>query len=199
MPPRPARLTAFPLLEIAAGARWYRVHHRRHSPWWYSSSPGRFNLRPPRGTLNLASTAEAAAREMLGPALVGGRRIPITQVSGLSVTCLRLPRTSVADLLDARAPMFGVVAGDMAAPRHDAYELTRAWAEAFDVAGFGGLRSRSRFGAGEDPQCLYLFGEAGEHETGAIGRALRLRGLIEEQMGLDIDPVLDSSELVVED
>ena len=195
----PASYVDFPAYAVEGATAWHRVHHRRHSPWWYSCAPGRFNLREPRGTLNTASSPETAVREMLGPRLVGSRRIPGVQVAGLLVTPLEPGPLRVADLLSGRAARYGAVAGDMSAPREDAYALTRAWAKALDEAGFDGVRSRARFGAGSCPECLYVFGPAGEHEAGASGESLKVPALLEREMDLAVDPVLDSADLVMED
>ncbi|MCP3424597.1 hypothetical protein NBM05_00730 [Rothia sp. AR01] len=87
----------------------------------------------------------------------------------------------------------------MSAPREDAYALTRDWAGAFDEAGFDAVRSRSRFGAGETPLCLYVFGPAGEHEGGPAEEHARLGAFLEDELGLAVDPVPHSVDLVVKD
>src|SRR5699024_10181743 len=43
-----------------------------------------------------------------------------------------------------------------------------AWARVLDQAGHHGIRARSRCGAGEAPQCLYVFGTAGVHALGTV-------------------------------
>ncbi|MCP3424596.1 hypothetical protein NBM05_00725 [Rothia sp. AR01] len=103
-PGAPELYADFPAHLTADGDRWYRVHRREHSPWWYSCSPGRFNLRAPRGTLNTASDPSCAAREMLGPRLVGGHRVPGAHVAGLVITALSLRRCAPPTCSPAARP-----------------------------------------------------------------------------------------------
>ncbi|WP_269928476.1 RES family NAD+ phosphorylase [Kocuria massiliensis] len=198
-PGAPELYVDFPARKITAATTWWRVHRSHHSPWWFSSTPGRFNLHAPHGTLNLAQSPSTAAREALGPRLVGSRAIPAVDVADMRVTPLALNPAVVADLAAQTAPQFGIVLADITAPMHDAYKLTRAWAEAFRQAGFGGLTSRSRFAAGSHNACLYLFGPAGEHPVGDTPEAAReLTRILTEELGLAVDPLPKDRDLNID-
>lgn len=163
-----ADYAAFPTCQHQNGSRWYRAHHEAHSPWWFSSTPGRYNLTRPRGTLNAGDTDQTALREMLGPVLLGTPDIPETAVDGVMISCLQVPGLTVADFLHPAASSFGVLTGDAAGPMEESNALTRAWARVLDQAGHHGIRARSRCGAEEAPQCLYVFGTAGVHALGTV-------------------------------
>lgn len=196
-PPDPTRdYRDFPAAEVPAGARWFRAHGA-HSPWWYSCAVGRFNLHDPRGTLNLASSATTAAREALGAVLTADNGVHSSQLADRWVSGLDVPAARVADLTAEGAIAYGLVPGDVSGPLRD-YTVTRQWAHQWDTAGFEGVRSRSRFGAGADPRCLFLFGPAGEHETGRTQTRVPLREVLETTPGLRIDPKPPTADMVVD-
>lgn len=178
-----------------AGLRRSRAHGVR-SPWYFSNTPGRFNLESPRGTLNTASSKEVAVREFLGIVLVGDPVIPASLISDRWVSDLELPEIEAADFMAGSA--FGVVPGDVTAPMDDGYVTTRAWATAMDVAGFGGIKSRSRFGAGENPTCLYVFGDEGQHVLGRIHEKKTMRAIIKTMHGYTVDSIPASGTLIVD-
>lgn len=182
--------------------RWFRVHARNYSPWYFASARGRFDLPEPRGTLNTASAPEVAVRESLGSVLVGTRVIPESAVAGRRVSSLELPALRVADYNTGEAAAFGIVPGDVSAPQTTGYETTQAWATVMDSTGFDGIVARSRFGAGYNPECLFIFGKAGEHQPpGAEIIEIESQDLhqLALTMGFSVEPIPTSGELVIED
>lgn len=173
----------FPKFVLREGRQWYRAHLASLSPWWFSNHDGRFNLVGERGTLNAASSCEVSVREVLGPRLTGGPDVPAEFVAGMVVSALPMPALEVADFLHSAAAVFGVVAGDVSGPVAGGYGVTRAWARRLDEAGFEGIRSRSRFGAGSSPTCLYVFGAAGEHPLGEVAGVVPVRKVVEQMDG----------------
>lgn len=170
------------------GLRVHRVHgsDRKtgapHSPWFFSSSPGRFNLKVPRGTLNCAEKAECAVREALGKSLMGTTGtidLPRSQVTGSYLSELEAPALKLANFTDAKAGAFGVIPGDMAAPKKN-YKKTRAWAETIADAGHDGIINVSRF-AGPS-KCIFMFGEAGQQTRGSVLNTTTLEDYIRSQM-----------------
>lgn len=197
-PPDPKRnYEDFPVYEHRARIRRSRAHGAL-SPWYFSSHPGRFNLTSPRGTLNTASTKEVAVREFLGRVLVGDPVIPASLIADRWISELELPKVKAADFTAGAAPAFGIVPGDITAPMDDNYAVTRAWATAMDEAGFGGIQSRSRFGVGANPTCLYVFGDEGEKELGDVHDKQTMRAVLETMPGYTIDSIPTSGTLIVD-
>lgn len=197
-PPDPQRdYAGFPAYEHRARVRRSRAHGVR-SPWYFSSQPGRFNLEQPRGTLNTASSKEVAVREFLGRALVGDPVIPASLIADRWISELEIPKVKAADFTAGSAPAFGIVPGDVTAPMDDNYAVTRAWATAMDEAGFEGIKSRSRFGLGANPTCLYVFGDEGQQVLGDMRGKQPMRSVIETMPGYTIDSVPTSGTLIVD-
>lgn len=199
--PDPSRdYTHFPQHQVPARDRWFRAHDEKYSPWWFASPDGRFNLHPPRGTLNLGSSQEVAAREYLGPVLTHSRNLPISLVSHRKVSCLEVPELSAADFTSPAASAFGIVPGDVTAPMDKGYDTTRAWAERINSSGMGGILAKSRFGAGTNPTCLFIFGNEGEHELGDLisSEGSSLREIVSSMPGYVVDPIPHSGTLVVD-
>ena len=196
--PEPAKdYAGFPAYHHRARVRRYRAHGL-HNPWYFSSSAGRFNLEAPKGTLNCASTEEVAVREFLGLAMVGDPAIPASMIADRWISHLEIPEIKAADFTAGEAAAFGIVPGDITAPMDDGYATTRAWAAAMDAAGFEGIQSRSRFGAGTNPTCLYIFGPAGEKALGSTTEKATMRSVIETMPGYTIDSIPTSDVLVVD-
>lgn len=196
--PDPAKdYTGFPAYYHHARVCRYRAHGL-HSPWYFSSSVGRFNLEAPKGTLNSASTEEVAVRESLGVAFVGDPTIPASMIAERWISHLEIQGIKAADFTAGAASAFGIVPGDITAPMDDDYVMTRAWAAAMEATGFEGIQSRSRFGAGTNPTCLYVFGPAGEHEIGSTNARVTMRSVIERMPGYTIDGIPTSDVLVVD-
>lgn len=178
----------FPVLKRKKGLRVHRVHgsNRKsgapHSPWFFSSGPGRFNLKAPRGTLNCAEKAECAVREALGKTLMGAGGtldLPRSAVGGWYLSEMEAPELKLANFTDPKAGTFGVVPGDMAAPKKN-YKKTRAWAETIADAGHDGIINVSRF-AGPS-KCIFMFGEAGQQTRGSVLNTTNLEDYIRSQM-----------------
>lgn len=140
-----------------------------------------------------------AVRETLGEVLVGQRVIPASAIAGRAVTELAVPELVVADFTADEAPTYGIVPSDASAPRADNYETTRLWAQTIDVSGFEAIQSRSRFGTGHNPRCLYVFGSEGQHRCGATGETLSMSDVLADMLEYTIDPTPHSDELIVED
>lgn len=197
-PPDPDRdYGAMPVYRHRNRVCRYRAHGQ-HGPWYFSSGVGRFNLASPRGTLNTASSPEVAVREYLGIVLVGDPAIPATAVAGRRVSELEIPRLTAADFTSGQASAFGIVPGDIAGPTDGEYRTTRAWAAAMEDAGYGGIQARSRFGGGDEPTCLFVFGDEGEHELGDTNHTWPMRETLDEMAGFRIDRTPSSVSLVVD-
>lgn len=178
----------FPVQKRREGLRVHRVHGSdkttgtAHSPWFFSSGPGRFNLNTPRGTLNCAEKAGCAVREFIGKNLMGttgALDLPRSLVAGSYLSELEAPELKLANFTDPKAIAFGVVPGDMAAPKKN-YKKTRAWAETIADAGHDGIINVSRF-AGPS-KCIFMFGDAGQHPRGSVVSTTKLEEYIKSQM-----------------
>lgn len=198
-------LIGFPaVLRPVPGEILFRVHHRSRGVWWFASpreeGGGRFDLRRPCGTLNVAACAETAARESLGRLLVGAGVVPQSAVEDRTVSALVVPQLRLADLTAGSAAQFGLVPGDVSAPQEFGYGLTQQWAEAMADAGFRGILARSRFGAGQNPQCIFVFGAAGEHkpEGCSVAEERPLQEVVEE-LGYAVVSTPSSQELQIEE
>lgn len=148
--------------------------------------------------MNSAYSQEIAAREYLGVVLVGDPVIPASMIADHWISQLKITDLKAADFTAGAGSMFGVVPGDIAAFISDEYVLTRAWAGAMDIAGFEGILSRSRFGTGENPTCLYVFGSAGENVLGNTQGKVTMRSIIETMPGYTIRSTPTSDVLVVD-
>lgn len=196
--PDPAKdYTGFPAYLHRARVLRYRAHGE-HDPWFFANGSGRFNLEAPRGTLNTASSAEVAVREVLGIALVGDPDIPASLITNRWISSLEIPEVKAADFTSGEAAAFGVVPGDVTAPTDDNYATTRAWARTMDTAAFGGILARSRFGAGTNPTCLFTFGPEGQHVLGETNDKVTMRSVIETMHGYNIIPIPSSDVLVID-
>lgn len=149
---------------------FFRVHKRRHAQddgcWWFAGSTpqkppgGRFDLPEPRGTLYLAETPLAAAREIYGRYLASGVPVPVTSVADRLVSRIQGRLCDLGDLTDKDALKVGVT--------HEIntlndYEVTASWAIAAFRAGFRGLCYYLRFSPNISMAIAY-FGEAGPHK-----------------------------------
>lgn len=182
--PPPDDLSGFPSHLVNRHERLYRIHRRERSPWWFSNDgSGRFDLAcEERGTCCLTASGVGAFIEVFRTGTV----IPEAEVDARFLATLSVRRrTTLADCTAARARRFGITGAIHTQPD---YELTRAWAEAFVRAGFGGIRCRLSHDPAQRELCVAVFGPAGEQdlpvrETGsiaadAIEEARRRFGLI---------------------
>lgn len=147
------------------------VVHREHADrpredrgcWWFASvaplaePSGRFDLPAPRGTLYVAETAGAAARERCGRFLAAGTPIPEDDVYGRVVSRITASLSGLGDLTSPDAATVGVT-GEIHTV--DDYRLTTTWSAAADAAGFSGLRYTPRFTPGGEA-AFAVFGPAG--------------------------------------
>ncbi|WP_169925917.1 RES domain-containing protein [Serinibacter salmoneus] len=160
---------------------WFREHGPL-GPWWFASGTGgRFNLDEPRGSLYLASSAEAAARERIGGPLAQAGVVPATLVEDRAVSAIALDASvEAADLTARDALRHGVVCHELCTMTP--YDVPRAWAAAFDAAGFGGIVGTIRFSPPTE-RALTVFGGAGARDWEMPADAVALRAVLE---GLDV-------------
>lgn len=145
----------------------YREHADRpredRGCWWFASfasddePTGRFDLPDPRGTLYVAETASAAARERCGRFLAAGTPIPEDDVDGRVVSRISASLSGLADLTSPNAAVIGVT-GEIHTV--DDYRLTTTWSAGADAAGFSGLRYTPRFTPGGEA-AFAIFGPTG--------------------------------------
>ncbi|WP_425393442.1 RES family NAD+ phosphorylase [Brevibacterium album] len=143
-PAEGAELSAFPFEQVRQGTLWYRAHRRALGPWFYAcSGDGRFDLSDPDGICYLAGSAENAAREVIGPDIMGAGAVPSSFVAQRQVSFLLMPReVKLAHVSCDGAFPFGIT-GELTTM--DDFGVPQQWAEAFHAHGFGGVRYRPRF------------------------------------------------------
>ena len=150
---------------IARPAHAWRAHTLRPDPakgaWWFSNSPdGRFDLSAPRGTCYLASDAQTALRERLGPTLAGLNSVEAADLDGVVVSLLPVPRgPDLADTLNAAAVRIPGLTREICTSVD--YALTRSWATYFDAHGCGGVRYSARHTTALDSLAYAVFGKQG--------------------------------------
>ena len=106
----------------------------------------------------MASTAEAAVRELTHPFYVQNGWVPATLITGRVVSALALRQACLAaDVSNADAASFRVSA-ELTTMTN--YAFTQAWARALRGAGFGAVIGALRFSPGQD-RGLALFGDTG--------------------------------------
>ena len=119
----------FPSQNLPSGGAWFRTHRLRvpspdRGAWYFSSSPseapapesGRFDLPAPSGTCYLASTAQAAVRELTHPFYVKNGWVPAPLITGRVVSALGLRQAGIAaDVSNADAASFRV-SSELTAP-----------------------------------------------------------------------------------
>lgn len=129
--------------------------------WSFSHSPdGRFDLSAPRGTCYLASDAQTALRERLGPMLAGLSSVEAADVDGVAVSLLGVPRgRELADTVVAAAVRIPGMTREICTSVD--YALTRSWAAYFDAHGCGGVRYSARHTTALDSLSYAVFGKAG--------------------------------------
>jgi hypothetical protein len=165
--PPPDDLGGFPVRRLAPATPLFRAHLARRSPWWFSSSGGRFDLPAPRGTCYLASAALAAVRERLGPVLAARSALPTAALEGVVVSRLTGGRAGeraalrLGNLRVAAAADYGVTRElESMTP----YEVPVRWAAALDAARFDGVWYGPRFSPGA-AGAVALFGPAGQDDA----------------------------------
>lgn len=150
---------------IARPAQAWRAHTLRSDAakgaWWFSHSPdGRFDLQAPRGTCYLASDAQTALRERLGPTLAGLSSVEAADLDGVAVSLLPVPHgRDLADTLDAAAVRIPGLTREICTSVD--YSLTRSWATYFDAQGCGGVRYSARHTTALNSLSYAVFGKEG--------------------------------------
>jgi hypothetical protein len=137
--------------------RFYRIHQRDRSPWWFSNlGAGRFDLTGARGTCYLAATPVGAFIEVFRLS----NPIPEPEIELRSVATVSLPkRATLADCTVGRSRRFGITGAIHTQPD---YELPQTWAEAFAEAGFDGIWYRLSHDPAQRELGVALFGAGGE-------------------------------------
>ena len=153
----PAELGGFPAYDLAWDGVLYRIHRSDRSPWWFSNDgSGRFDLLlQGAGTCYLAERPVGAFVEVFRTGTV----IPEAEVHVRTLARLRSPSaTTLADCTASGARGYGVTSAIHLQPD---YDRTRAWAQAFADAGFGGVRYRLGHHPSGSELGVALFGQAG--------------------------------------
>lgn len=172
-PPQPGRdYRTFPSYEANTARDWFRNHAVRAQPdngvWWFASSPaddpadqsGRFDLPLPEGTCYLATSAEAAINELIGPDHLADDWLEAELLVDRVVSKVRLPRSvRAANVSVATAASKHLVSAELTTMSD--YEVTQAWARILRATGFGAIRYLLRFTPGGQHHGLALFGTAG--------------------------------------
>lgn len=158
-PPHGIDLSGFPADALPVSKPLFRAHSKRRGPWWFSSDgSGRFDLHPPRGTCYAADGPAPALRERLGPSYSGGGRAPAQLIDETLVTEIQAPKGRGASLEGPTARNYPIT-GELVAMTP--YTVPRAWAAAFDRAGFEAIHYRGRFSHSFGVVCWALFDRAG--------------------------------------
>ncbi|MDQ6752792.1 MAG: RES family NAD+ phosphorylase [Actinomycetota bacterium] len=158
-----ADLTQFPRWTLTPDAPIYRAVTADRAPWWFGSDgTQRFDLAPPRGTCYVAMDIETAIREKGRRSVLSKNVLDPAFLASFEVYELRLPaRVSLADTSSAEAVRFGI---NREISTIEQYRLTCQWAEAFDMAGFDGIRYASRFTSSAAGNAVAVFGQQGNAE-----------------------------------
>jgi hypothetical protein len=163
--PPPTDFTGFPRWILHATRPLYRIHRRDRGPWFFDNgTTGRFNLTGNFGTCYLAQAPEGAFLETLGRQ---GRLIDPAEVARRVLSTLHVPEAMVlANTGHARARAFGITAGISSIEEPDR-RTTRSWAQAFQAAGFDGIRYRVSHDPSQRAIGVALFGTSGEADWSA--------------------------------
>lgn len=156
--PPPGDLSGFPSFPLVAAKRVYRIFHRDHLPWWFSSDgSGRFDLTVPSGTCYLAEEPLGAFVEVFRDTNV----IDEADVTERLLATVVLPDVTqpLADCTLSAARGFGVTG---AIHTTDDYDVTQTWARAFARAGFSGIRYFGAHDPSQNVVSVAYFGRAGE-------------------------------------
>lgn len=154
----PGDLGGFPAHDLGSDRVLYRIHRSERSPWWFSNDgSGRFDLLPgDEGTCYLAERPLGAFIEVFRRGTV----IPEAELRIRTLAELRPPSaTTLADCTATGARGYGVTGAIHSQPD---YQRTRAWAQAFADAGFGGILYRLSHDPSGSELGVALFGRAGE-------------------------------------
>lgn len=147
-------LAKFPGSKVPS--KLYRVARTDRGLWWFASSGGgRFDLSAPRGTCYFGTDSLAAAREVART-----QQVERSWVAERTLFEVHLEMDGkLANTTAIGAFTFGVTK-ELCATTD--YGLTQAWAAAFDVAGFVGVRHELRHDNRATASGVSLFGPAGD-------------------------------------
>ena len=150
-------------------------------------------MKNPCGTCYLASTPEAAAREIVGPDFSASGRVPEGLVRDRIVSQLELPFTVEAARITSDHTLgYGVVGSELAVAA--SYDLSCQWAEAFNAAGFNGIWYTPRF-SGANARSLALFSDSGEAIDYDVDTAPKtLKSVVDEMIDLHVMQIPRSLE-----
>ena len=175
-PDDPEELRRFPSFGLTIDSHFWRVHSRRHGPWYFQSE-ARFGLAAPRGTCYAALDPVTAISEV---AIRGQRVLMLSDLDSRIIRKLDIGMSgrsdthsgwSLADCTDRRSTGFGVTR-DMCAGSD--YQASHGFAEAVCSAAFKGVRYWARHDMDEGGVSLALFGQSGERVGWRKGRGERL-------------------------
>ncbi len=178
----PLSVIGFPSLQLESGSRLFRIHRAGLGPWWFSSDgSGRFDLPAASGlgTCYLAEEAAGCFLEVFRDWLL----VPEAEVDARRISEIEMPEAArLADGTASRSREYGITAEIRSAPD---YAVTRAWAAAFQAAGFAGVRYFLRHDPGQMLTGVALFGPAGEPERPPAASARRRisRDVVDEVEG----------------
>lgn len=160
-------MRAFPKATFTEDDRVYRAHNTANGPWFFSSDGrGRFDLRPPRGTVYFADTVPVAVREHLGDTIVQAQMVSEHRARQMQVSVLlNDARLTYANVCDPRASGFSITR-ELCTMTD--YTVTQAWAALFASHQFDGIRCAARYSTGKVPDAWARFGPAGPHHAGVV-------------------------------
>jgi hypothetical protein len=205
----PSSLNGFP--ETAGPDVLYRIHRHENGALFYSNDGGgRFDLRPPRGTLYCSASPRGAFIEVFRTPLIPFAEVQARVLSHLSITRpIRLPaavgrtvaradRLRLADCTNAEARAFGVTA-EIHATRD--YAVCQRWAEAFAAAGFDGIAYLASHDPSAEEVAVAVFEDAVQSDRLAVGVVEAIDGTlieeVEERDGIVVVPTPRSPSAVI--
>jgi len=156
---------------------------------------GRFDLPVPEGTCYLASTAQAAARERVGPDIAASGRVADSILRDRVVSALELPADARAANLDSdrASDRYGITAElSVMTP----YAVPQAWAVALRSAGFDGIVGQLRFTLSRH-HGLALFGQSGARPDWRSDPAPQLLVDVVRDMGVRVISPPDDDQVSV--
>lgn len=136
----------------------------------------------------MADTIEVAARERLRGTILAVRLVSPAFADSFAVSAFAVPRQFLCANIEAdEAAGYGVTRELAAlAPVH--YPISRAWADAFAEASFGGIRYGARFSPGQ-ANAWALFGRGGEGDPPAPSGITLVSGRDAcRRIGVAVDP-----------
>jgi hypothetical protein len=178
-------LAGFPSWTVQPGTALARIHGAGRSPWWFSrDGSGRFDLctLPRGGTCYLAEQELGAYVEVFRDlCLVAESEL---EERGTSFLTLDEP-LRLADCTVSAARTFGVTGAIHSTER---YDLTQAWARAFSLEAFHGVRYRISHDPEQSLIGVALFGEGYDAATRSRPIAPAVVAEAEARFGIRVRP-----------